>query len=120
MHLDWGPQKERLWEDLHNTPCSRLGFGVHPKHATGFCKRLNTGTDRLRRLMSLLGVVAFGEVEMDYTVSSAQWEPQQRMLTHPLKELRGETGRKPLAIQSWEAVCPTPPEGGGGPVSHST
>ena len=72
--LDRGPQKEMLREDLQNDPRLRLGFGVHPKHATGFCNRLNTGTDRLRRLMSSPGVVAFGEVGLDYTVSSADWE----------------------------------------------
>ena len=41
-------------------------------------------------------------------VLSAEWEPQRRMLTHLLKELRGEIGEKPLVIHCREAVCPTP------------
>ena len=61
LRLDRGPQKERL-RDVQNDPRLRFGFGVHPKHATGFCRRLDTGVDRLRQLMSLPGVVAFGEV----------------------------------------------------------
>ena len=108
LRLDRGPQKERLREDLQNDPRLRLAFGVHPKHATGFCRHLNTGVDRLRRLMSLPGVVAFGEVGLDYTVPSAEWESQRKMLTHLLKELRGEIGGKPLVIHCREAVSPTP------------
>ena len=60
-------------------------MSMSPKHATGFCKRLNTGTDRLRRLKFLPAVVAFREVGLDYTVPSAEWKPQRRMLTRLLK-----------------------------------
>ena len=54
------------------------------------------------------GVVAFGDVGLDYTVPSAEWESQRKMLTHLLKELRGEIGGKPLVIHCREAVSPTP------------
>ena len=53
MRLDRDLQKEGLREDLQNDLCLRLEFGVHPKHTAGFCKRLNMGTDLLRRLISL-------------------------------------------------------------------
>ena len=58
--------------------------------------------------MSLPGVVAFGEVGLDYTIPSAEWESQRKMLTHLLKELRGAIGGKPHVIHCREAVCPTP------------
>ena len=83
-------------------------MSMSPKHATGFCKRLNTGTDRLRRLMSLSGGVRGGRIGLLAAVPSAEWEPQRIMSTHLLKELRGEIDGKPLVIHCREAVCPTP------------
>ena len=65
-------------------------------------------TDRHWRLMSLPGVMAFGEVGLDYTVPSADRESQRKMLTHLLKELRGKIGGKPLVIHCRKAVCSTP------------
>ena len=46
--------------------------------------------------------------DSDYTVPSAEWELQRKMLKHLLKELRSEIGGKPLVIHCQEAVCPIP------------
>ena len=55
------------------------------------------------------GMVALGEVGLDYIVPSDIWEPQRRMLTQLLKELRCEIDGKPLVIHYYrEAVCLTP------------
>ena len=54
-------------------------------------------------------MVVFGEVGLDHMVPSAEWEPQRKMLTHLLKELRCEIDGKPLVIHYYrEAVCLTP------------
>ena len=54
------------------------------------------------------GMVAIGEVGLDYIVPSDIWEPQRRMSTHLLEELRGEIDGKPLVIHCQKDVCLTP------------
>jgi len=48
--------------------------------------------------MTSPGVVAFGEVGLDCTVSSSDWESQQQILIHLLLKLQMEISDKPTVL----------------------
>lgn len=52
--------------------------------------------------MTSPGVVAFGEVGLDCTVSSSDWESQQQILIHLLLKLQMEISDKLTVLPYWE------------------
>ena len=73
--------------------------------------------ERFQRLMTSPGVVVFGEVGLDCTVSSSDWESQQQILIHLLLNLQMEISDKPTVLPYRESI---PLKSGGGPVGQSS
>ena len=63
-----------------------------------FNQNLKKSMERFQRLMTSPGVVVFGEVGLDCTVSSSDWESQQQILIHLLLNLQMEISDKPTVL----------------------
>ena len=57
--------------------------------------------------MALPGVVAFGEIGLDYSVHAGDWEVQRRVLEHLLTNLREDIGTRPVVVHCRESSLPT-------------
>lgn len=82
-----------------------------------FNQNLKKSMERFQRLMTSPGVVVFGEVGLDCTVTSSDWESQQQILIHLLLNLQMEISDKPTVLPYRESI---PLKSGGGPVGHSS
>lgn len=98
---------------------SARGHGLLPPGRSGGDSTVTQGAERLvtgvlfqsksqkamecfQRLMTSPGVVAFGEVGLDCTVSSSDWESRQQILIHLLLNLQMEISDKPTVLPYWE------------------
>ncbi|XP_070206305.1 putative deoxyribonuclease TATDN2 [Littorina saxatilis] len=70
-----------------------LSFGVHPKDVETFWRYRKATVQRLKRLMDMSRVVAFGEIGLDFTEAEAEWDRQVSTLVYMFEEL-GETIRQ--------------------------
>ena len=96
--LLFGPRRKVLKEELLQDPRLKLAFGLHPKSAHDLMHEVAGVIHRLKRLMTLPNVVAFGEVGLDYSVPRKTWDSQREFLLLLLDGLKDSLKGKPIQI----------------------